>query len=196
MAVLLALRTDAEGRVTPAVGARVLAEPTRLTGLPSLQALEAAPYSQGAALADTLGGDDLLELLDADREHLLLLDADEPAQAVPWECAALSDSQLLDCHCGLLHLVSRAGPAPMDSGVRSAACALHRPGRRSPQAVTTGTSSIPFTGVTLADPDGQPMAAERQGSTVAVSGDRWGIYLPLVVRSGGLDYYRPLSTKL
>jgi hypothetical protein len=53
------------------------------------------------------------------------------------------------------------------------------------QAVATGTSPISFSDLILADSDGGQMPAEVQGGTVNVSGDRYRIYLPVVVRSWG-----------
>jgi hypothetical protein len=89
VAVLLSLRTDSDGKVTPFLDGQPLAEPTHLASLPSLKTLQAAPYAQGRSLTTALGGDAVIERLDADPDRLLLLAADDAADKLPWEFAAL-----------------------------------------------------------------------------------------------------------
>ena len=113
MTVRLALRTGDAGCLTVALDGEPLAGPTALADLPSLPALQAAPYDQGRALTRALGGDALLDRLQADPDRLLLLDADDAAAAVPWEFAALDGRQLLACRYAMLRLVDRpSAPAP------------------------------------------------------------------------------------
>jgi tetratricopeptide (TPR) repeat protein len=113
MTLELTLRTDAAVRLTVSLDGQPLAGPTPLADLPALPALQAAPYDQGRALTQALGGQALLERLQNDAERLLLLETDDAAAAVPWEFAALEGGQLLAGRYGLLRLVDRPGdPAP------------------------------------------------------------------------------------
>lgn len=57
MVVDLSLQTDEQGRVVPAVQGQALAEPTLLTSIPSLEVLQADPFSQGRAQTAALDGD-------------------------------------------------------------------------------------------------------------------------------------------
>ena len=119
MTLELTLRTDDTNRLTVTLDGQALAKPTLLTDLPALPALQEAPYAQGRALTDGLGGDDLLARLRDDPDQLLLLDADDAAAAIPWEYAALDGRQLLACRYSLLRLIDRpAGPAPHPDTLR------------------------------------------------------------------------------
>ncbi|MCS6911443.1 MAG: hypothetical protein NZM11_12885, partial [Anaerolineales bacterium] len=111
MALTLKLTADPQGRFVAALNDRRLAV-TAPDALPGLPALQADPYNEGRRLFAALGGHDLLNALEADRDSLLLLDLDEAAQAVPWEFAALSGTQLLAARFGLLRLIEIDRPTP------------------------------------------------------------------------------------
>jgi hypothetical protein len=88
MAVCLTLQCNAERRLTPFLDDRPIGGPFALADLPALPTLQAAPYDQGRALIQALGGNVLLANLRADAESILLLNTDEPA-TVPWEFAPI-----------------------------------------------------------------------------------------------------------
>ncbi|MDY7076499.1 MAG: CHAT domain-containing protein, partial [Chloroflexota bacterium] len=118
MPIKLDLRTDETDHLTITLNGDPLADPIPLADLPTLRTLQAAPYIEGTALTRALGGDALLSHLKSD--PLLLLHADDPAAAVPWEYAAMQDGrQLLACRYPLLRLVDRpADPAPPPDTLR------------------------------------------------------------------------------
>jgi tetratricopeptide (TPR) repeat protein len=116
MSVEVTLHTDEAGQLFALAAGQPLAGPTPLAALPALPALQAGPYDEGRALAAALGGEQLLALLDADPDRLLLLACDAKAEAVPWEFAALPGRQLLACRYGLLRLVDRDAPPPGNGG--------------------------------------------------------------------------------
>ncbi|GAP63515.1 hypothetical protein ARMA_1938 [Ardenticatena maritima] len=113
MAVLLRLRTW-QGVVRTTLDDQTVAE-TPLSALPDLQTFQHDDDTNtpGLALFRALGGQALLERLDADPDGLLLLDADEAADALPWEFAALPDRKAPLClDYGFLRLVDRPAPPP------------------------------------------------------------------------------------
>jgi len=116
MSVEVTLHTDEAGQLFALAGGQPLAGPRPLDSLPALPALQAGPYDEGRALAAALGGEQLLALLDADPDRLLLLACDARAETVPWEFAALPGRQLLACRYGLLRLVDRDAPPPGNGG--------------------------------------------------------------------------------
>jgi hypothetical protein len=93
---------------------------TPLTDLPDRATATIRPYEHGPALFRALGGEALLALLDADPDQTLYLaiPGDDPADAIPWECAIVPPRSFLVHRCGLLRLVERSArlddrPAPV-----------------------------------------------------------------------------------
>ncbi|MBM4424216.1 MAG: CHAT domain-containing protein, partial [Chloroflexi bacterium] len=122
MAVVLSLRTI-DFAITPSINGEPLAAPAPLASLPDLKTLQADARAHGRALFAALGGEALRARLDSDSDRLLLIDADEPADRIPWEFAALPDHQWLVLQYGVLRLVDTpAVPAP--SGSRLAFMAM------------------------------------------------------------------------
>jgi ABC-type transport system substrate-binding protein len=72
--------------------------------------------------------------------------------------------------------LTQLAPTPTSDGEGALAMITFR-------GIATGTSTILFDSAILADPDGQPIAADVHGGTVNVGGERVHIYLPLVTRS-------------
>jgi hypothetical protein len=90
MAITLQLRTDENGGITAFYNGRLLAGPTMPADLPALELLLNEPFEQGIALTEALGGHGALaKLMSADPDNLILLDADGPAGAIPWEFASV-----------------------------------------------------------------------------------------------------------
>ncbi|NOZ50152.1 MAG: hypothetical protein GXP37_08920, partial [Chloroflexi bacterium] len=114
MAVTLNIRTDGE-HITPTIDGVPLAEPTPLATLPSLEELQADVYEGGKRLTEALGGTELTDRLDAD-DGVLLLSADNTADLIPWEFAALPGRTLFGCQYGLLRLVKGAADPPRSNG--------------------------------------------------------------------------------
>jgi len=113
MTTEILLRTDENERLTVTLEGQSLAADIPLADLPTLPILQADPYTAGAALTEALGGADLLSRLRSDPDRLLLLEADAPAAAIPWEFAALDGRQLLGQRYGFLRLIDLpADPAP------------------------------------------------------------------------------------
>jgi len=116
MTIHLHLRVDERNRVQALLdGDRALAEPVPLDQLPPR--LAAAPARAeanrvGPALFRALGGEALLEALDADPDGLLLLHVDPRAEAVPWERATLPDGDLLAVAYSVARVVDRDAAAP------------------------------------------------------------------------------------
>ena len=113
----LTLRTDERGDVSAYLGDERLAGPTPRDTLPKAPALYADPYALGRSLYAALGGPALLARLEGDAGGLLI-DADDAAQAVPWEFATLPGSEYLACRFGLLRLVDRPAPPPTPGPLR------------------------------------------------------------------------------
>ena len=113
----LTLRTDERGDVSAYLGDERLAGPTPRDTLPKAPALYADPYALGRSLYAALGGPALLARLEGDAGGLLI-DADDDAQAVPWEFATLPGSEYLACRFGLLRLVDRPAPPPTPGPLR------------------------------------------------------------------------------
>lgn len=82
---------------------------TPLDALPSRADALQSPYAHGPSLFAALGGDALLDRLNREPDRLLYLDIprDDPADAVPWECAVKPPRTFLVFRCGLLRLVDR-----------------------------------------------------------------------------------------
>jgi hypothetical protein len=72
--------------------------------------------------------------------------------------------------------LTQLSPTPPSDGEGALAMITFR-------GVATGTSTIEFDSAILADPDGEPIAADVHGGTVNVGGERVHIYLPAVIRS-------------
>ena len=75
-----------------------------------MQRLQSDPFELGRRLTAALGDDALLELLEADPDRLLLLDADDESDSVPWEFAATEARELLVTRFGLLRPVDANAP--------------------------------------------------------------------------------------
>jgi tetratricopeptide (TPR) repeat protein len=113
MAITLQLKTDETGGISAFHEGRLLAGPTARAELPALEFLQANPFDQGMVLTAALGGHGALaRLMTADPDNLILLEADKPAGAIPWEFAAVPGNQLLGCMYGLLRLVEQDGALP------------------------------------------------------------------------------------
>ncbi len=112
MTIELTLRTNEQGEVFAHLGEERLAGPTPLAALPKVPTLRADPFTHGRALYDALGGEALRRRLDGDGDGLLLLDADDAAQAAPWEFATTPDREYLACLYGVLRLVDSDAPPP------------------------------------------------------------------------------------
>jgi tetratricopeptide (TPR) repeat protein len=118
MAIILHLTSD-DHHLHTRHGEQTLAT-TPLADLPDRAAATIQPYEHGPALFRALGGDALLTLLDADPDQTLYLaiPGDDPADAIPWECAVIPPRSFLVHRCGLLRLVERTArlddrPAPV-----------------------------------------------------------------------------------
>ena len=112
MAVVITLRLNPRGDIISSAHNHELAS-TPIEVLPLLERLQADPFSFGKILLAALGGNALVQQLDADPERLLLLDLDSGAEGIAWEFAALPDHQLLVAQYGCLRLIDRpASPSP------------------------------------------------------------------------------------
>ncbi|MFZ5879315.1 MAG: CHAT domain-containing protein, partial [Chloroflexota bacterium] len=104
MALTLTLRENAGNLVVTFDGQAVT---TALGKLPTLDRLQADPYTHGQALTAALGGAELLRRIDHDSDNLILLDCDDVADAIAWEFAALANRQFLCVQAGMLRTVNK-----------------------------------------------------------------------------------------
>lgn len=121
MTVVLTLTTDAQERVVATHDGALLGPPTALASLarigPKSNPYRLDPYGLGAQLLDALGGQVLLDLLDADPNYALHLVVDDRTGPVPWEYASPERGRFLACDYALLRLLPDAPPAwPAKSG--------------------------------------------------------------------------------
>lgn len=123
MTIILSLRSQND-QLTAYIGTEQLAGPTSITQLPNLDQLQQNPYQHGLALSDALGGEQLLQRLQQEPDRLLLLDADEAAQAIPWEYATLPGQRFLVTEVGFLRLIDRpTSPPPANTSLQFVALA-------------------------------------------------------------------------
>ncbi|MEM7133592.1 MAG: tetratricopeptide repeat protein [Chloroflexota bacterium] len=76
------------------------------------------PFELGTKLFDALGGDLLLERLEADPDYTLHLNIDQKATAIPWEFAATRDKEFLVCTHSVLRVLPDAQPTDLIIGDR------------------------------------------------------------------------------
>ena len=132
MSVTLTLLADDQGRIIATVDDQALGAPTSLDSLPRIEQ-DSNPYyynhyGLGEALFAIMGGDTLLDHLEADESDsygLLYLVTDARTVALPWEYAAMGNKRFLACDYGLLRLlpdVRRVRP-PAEQGLELVALA-------------------------------------------------------------------------
>ncbi len=179
MAVVLALRTDADGRVVSSLDGQALAVTPR-DALPALARLQADGYNLGKTLFAALGGDALRQRLNADGESLLLLDCDADADQIAWEFAALPEHQFLVTRYGVLRL--------LETGRDDLAPTAHAPGER-PQA--SPVHFIALGADPLVDKDGNP----RERGRLGIENELRGIHTALEKSGVALRAWRVPPTK-
>ncbi len=117
MALTLQLRTEEE-QISAYLGDLCLAGPTAIDSLPAAADLRGNAfqvYEHGKELFEALGGSALVKHLDKD-DGVLLLQADDKADAIPWEYALQETRELLACDYGMLRLVAGEAGAPVSNG--------------------------------------------------------------------------------
>src|SRR3972149_3988844 len=125
MSIILSLRAQPEGHLTPFLNGQPFVAPTPLDKLPTLDRLQADPFELGKALTAALGGEPLVRKLEADGEGPLFLDCDECANKIAGDFAATPDRRFLAVRFGLLRLIGDrdAPPPPASSELRFIALA-------------------------------------------------------------------------